>query len=466
MKLFRRCLAKNAPICSFGKYLLDHPNECSNLNDINKYHHKYSNNPPCNCPAYQWIASQNPTNNERKTLYNSLFENRIDKLKEEGNYRIFADVNRQCRSFPKALGRWTNTEQDYKKMMIWCHNDYLGMGQHPKVLEAAEKNLKLYGAGSGGTRNISGTSSLHINLEKELADWYQKEEGLLFSSCFVANTSSIPTLIKCFDQPVTIFSDEKNHASLIEGMKMSGAPKKIFKHNDVNHLEELLKDTCGYKLIVFESVYSMDGTMAPIKDICHLAEKYHALTFLDEVHAVGMYGDTGSGIAEKEGLLDQIDIISGTLGKAVGSYGGFIVSSKTIIDFIRSFAPGFIFTTSLPPTVTASGLASVKYLKNEGDELREKQKENVSNLKFNLLERNLPLMDNQSHIVPVLVGDAHKCRVIADDLLNDHHIYIQPINYPSVARGTERFRLTPTPQHSEEDIEQVSDALYTCFNST
>jgi len=412
----------------------------------------------------------------RRCPYSENFTKVLDKMKEEGTYRYFNHIDRKVGSFPKADNRLdirpahiSETDTNYHQgiqqdITVWCNNDYLGMGQNPQVLESMVESIKTFGAGSGGTRNISGTTSLHVTLEKELASIHQQEAALVFSSCYTANASSIPTLVKILGPETVIFSDAKNHASLIEGIRNSGAQKKVFKHNDARHLEELLQETNPSlpKLIIFESVYSMDGTIGPIEKICDLAEKYNALTFLDEVHAVGLYGQHGGGIAERDGVLHKVDIITGTLGKAFGIYGGYISSSAHIIDCIRSMTPGFIFTTSLPPVVVAGALASVRYLKDHNDE-REKQHANSNLLKTMLRENGLPVMDSQSHIVPLIVGDSKLCKRMSDELLQRFRIYIQPINYPTVPRGTERFRLTPTPLHSKMDLNYLVESLKTLF---
>jgi len=392
----------------------------------------------------------------------------LDKMKQEGNYRKFNHIDRKVGSFPKADNRLDLrpsyatdvVEEVQTDVEVWCNNDYLGMGQHPVVLNAMKDAIDKYGAGSGGTRNISGTTSLHVLLEHELATLHNKEAALVFSSCYVANQTAIPTLIRKMPPGTTIFSDEKNHASLIEGIQNSRAPKKIFRHNDVAHLRQLLSETPTSvpKLIIFESVYSMDGTISPIKEICDVADEFDAFTFIDEVHAVGLYGPHGGGVCEQRGLMDRVDIISGTLGKAYGMYGGFITSTAPIIDIIRSFAPGFIFTTSLPPTVVGGALASVKYLK-ESQKERDIQHYNSAYLKRRLKETGLPVMPTQSHIVPLLVGDSKVCKAMSEQLLTKHKIYVQPINYPTVPKGTERFRLTPTPVHTTEAMERLIGAM-------
>lgn len=390
------------------------------------------------------------SNKER--VYDSAFQNYLSSLKKDGRYRIFKSMTRHVGQFPLA-------SHISKNVTVWCSNDYLGMGQHPYVLGAMRQVLDTVGAGSGGTRNISGTSKYHIELEQEVAKLHNKEAGLVFANCYSANHATIIALAKLLPELV-ILSDQKNHASLIEGIRHSGAAKKIFKHNDVQHLEQLLKelDPSVPKLIIFESVYSMDGSIAPIKTICDLADQYNAMTFIDEVHAVGLYGKTGAGVAEREGLMDRIDIISGTLAKAYGVYGGYVAASSNIIDAVRSSASGFIFTSSLPPHVCAGAAASIRFLK-EHKELREQHQQKTKQLKELLRDAGLPLMDNPSHIVPILIGDAKLCRDMADQLLEKYNIYVQPINYPTVPVGTERFRFTPSPVHTEKMMFHLRDSL-------
>jgi 5-aminolevulinate synthase len=406
-------------------------------------------------------------------LHQNHFVNTLNKMKEEGNYRKFNHIDRKVGNYPKADNRLdispsyeSNLEAlPQKDITVWCNNDYLAMGQHPKVLQTMKQILDNFGAGSGGTRNISGTSSLHVLLERELASLHHKESALLFSSCYVANSTSIPTLIKLLPPGTTIFSDEKNHASLIEGIRNSGAQKKIFRHNDISHLKSLLTEVHPEipKLIIFESVYSMDGTIAPIEKICDIADEFNAITFVDEVHAVGLYGPHGGGVCEERELLDRVDIISATLGKAFGLYGGYITSTSAIIDSIRSFAPGFIFTTSLPPVIVGGALESVKHLKQSRME-REIQRINSKYLKNRLKEVGLPVMDSESHIVPLLIGDSKLCKKMSEVLLSKYKIYVQPINYPTVPKGTERFRLTPTPVHKKEDIDYLVNSLVELWN--
>lgn len=388
--------------------------------------------------------------------YNSIFSQSLKNISDEGRYRVFMDIERIKGDFPNAI--WHN-EGEEKNIIVWCSNDYLGMGQHPDVISAMEVALKKVGAGSGGTRNISGTNHYHVLLESELADLHSKEAGLLFTSGYISNEASISTLAKLLPGCI-IFSDELNHASMIKGVLGAGCEKKIFKHNDVKHLERLLSEADSEvpKIILFESVYSMDGDFSPIEEFCDLADKYQCLTYMDEVHAVGMYGPRGGGVAEKRGLMDRVDIIEGTLGKAFGLMGGYITGTKNIIDCVRSFASGFIFTTSLSPVITAGALASVRHLKNSNVE-REAHQERAATLKQKLHDANLPVMPSDSHIVPVLVGDAVLCKQASDILLNDFGIYVQPINYPTVPRATERLRFTPNPLHTNEMMDHLVEAL-------
>jgi 5-aminolevulinate synthase len=395
--------------------------------------------------------------------YNEHFKNCVEGVKREGRYRTFATLERIVGKFPKAIYHAPDGNQ--KEVTIWCSNDYLGMGQHPKVIAAARDALYNSGAGAGGTRNISGTTKYHVELEASVADLHQKEAGLVFSSGYVANEGALGVLGKLMPGCV-IFSDAMNHASMIHGIRSSGAEKQIFRHNDVEHLESLLQsvDIKRPKIIVFESVYSMDGDIGPIEQIADLAEKYNAMTYLDEVHAVGIYGPRGGGVAEERNVLDRIDIIEGTFGKAYGAMGGFITGKRDVIDSIRCFAGGFIFTTSLPPSVLASAYAAVEHLKVSQIE-REKQRRNVKLLKDLLTRADLPFMQGPTHIVPLVVGDPNCCREVTDMLMRDYGIYVQPINYPTVPRGTERLRLTATAAHSTQDIEQLAGALEELWNS-
>ena len=388
--------------------------------------------------------------------YNQIFSDALKTVKEEGRYRVFTDIVRQRGNFPKAV--WYS-DDGAKDITVWCSNDYLGMGQHPKVIEAMEETLNNTGAGAGGTRNISGTNHMHVLLEKELADLHGKEAGLLFTSGYISNAATISTMAKLLPNCV-IFSDELNHASMIEGVRHSGCEKHIFRHNDVEHLESLLAaaDPDAAKLIAFESVYSMDGDFAPIEEFCDLADKYNALTYLDEVHAVGMYGERGGGVSERDGLMDRVTVIEGTLGKAYGLMGGYITASFDIVDAIRTFASGFIFTTSLSPVITAGALASVRHLKESKVE-RAAHQERAASLKVKMQAENLPVMPSVSHIVPLLVGDPVICKQASDILLNEYGIYVQPINYPTVPRGTERLRFTPSPLHSEEMLDHLVASL-------
>ncbi|APO87415.1 MULTISPECIES: 5-aminolevulinate synthase [unclassified Marivivens] len=388
--------------------------------------------------------------------YQNFFASELNKLREEGNYRVFADLERERGNFPKAANF---VENAVRKVSIWCSNDYLGMGQHPKVLEAMHDALDKVGAGAGGTRNISGTTHHHVLLERELADLHGKEAALLFTSGYVSNWAALGTLASRIPNCLVI-SDSLNHASMIEGIRHSKAERKLWKHNDLAHLEELLAEQPldRPKLVAFESVYSMDGDIAPIKEICDLAEKYNAMTYLDEVHAVGMYGPRGGGVAEREGLMDRVTVIEGTLGKAFGVMGGYITASKELVDFVRSFASGFIFTTALPPAVAAGACAAIKHLKQSSTE-REAQQAKVAQVRERLDAAGIPHIENPSHIIPVMVGDPVKCKWISDVLMDRYGIYIQPINYPTVPKGTERLRITPSPVHSQDDIDRLIGAL-------
>ena len=389
--------------------------------------------------------------------YDRLFSHAIDRLHDEGRYRVFVDILRDRGSYPNA--RCFAGHNGPKPITVWCSNDYLGMGQHPAVIAAMEDALHDVGAGSGGTRNIGGTTHYHIELEAELADLHGKEAALLFTSGYVSNEATLSTLAKVLPGCV-VFSDALNHASMIAGIVNSGCEKRVFRHNDLAHLEELLATEAPGtpKLIAFESVYSMDGDVAPIAAICDLADRYGALTYLDEVHAVGMYGERGGGISERDRVADRVTIIEGTLGKAFGVMGGYITASRTVADVIRSYAPGFIFTTSLSPVLVAGVLASVRHLKASGAE-REAQQAAAAALKDALAERGLPVLATDTHIVPLMVGDPVKAKAISDILLAEYGVYVQPINFPTVPRGTERLRFTPGPNHSPGMIAELADAL-------
>ena len=388
--------------------------------------------------------------------YDRIFKSAIERLHDEGRYRVFIDILRSKGSFPNARCFGGNGP---KPITVWCSNDYLCMGQNPAVVEAMEKALHEVGAGSGGTRNISGNTHYHTELEAELASLHAKSGALLFTSGYVSNEAALSTLGKLLPGCV-IFSDELNHASMIAGIKNSGCEKRVFRHNDLDHLEELLaaEDPETPKLIAFESVYSMDGDIAPIAAICDLADKYNALTYLDEVHAVGMYGDHGGGISERDGVADRLTIIEGTLGKAFGVMGGYIAADRTIIDCIRSYAPGFIFTTSLSPVLVAGALASVRHLKASSEE-RRAQQESAAMLKAKFAAAGLPAMPSETHIVPLLVGCPIKAKKISDILLAEYGLYVQPINFPTVPRGTERLRFTPGPHHSAEMMDELTAAV-------
>ncbi len=394
--------------------------------------------------------------------YNEFYADRVEDLKKEGRYRTFATLERIVGRFPQAL--YHAPDGTSKEVTIWCSNDYLGMGQNPVVLKAAKNAIDNSGAGAGGTRNISGTTRYHVELEQSLADLHGKEAGLVFSSGYVANEGALSTLAKLLPECL-ILSDALNHASMIHGMRSSRAETKVFRHNDVEHLEELLKaaDIDRPKIIAFESVYSMEGDIAPIKEIIELAEKYNALTYLDEVHGVGLYGPRGGGVAEERGLMDRIDIIEGTFGKAYGLMGGYIAGRASTIDAVRSYASGFIFTTSLPPAILAGARASVEHLKVSDIE-RLRQRRNVARFKTLLDAAGLPFMHGESHIVPLVVGDAVCCKMVTDTLMRDYDIYVQPINYPTVPKGTERLRLTATAAHTMEQVDHMADVLTRLWN--
>jgi 5-aminolevulinate synthase len=388
--------------------------------------------------------------------YKKFFSDSIDSLKKSGEYRIFRNVERIAGSFPNAK---FNDLVKKDNIVVWCSNDYLGMGQHPFILEAIERSMKEFGTGSGGTRNISGTSHSHIALENEISEIHEKESSLVFTSGYVANDASLSTLGSKLNK-CAFFSDEKNHASIINGIRNSKAEKFIFKHNNIKHLETLLKkvDINRPKIIVFESVYSMDGDFTPIKSFVKLAKKYKALTYLDEVHGVGLYGLHGGGVAQEQKIMHEIDVINGTLAKAFGLIGGYVSSNKNIIDFIRSYSPGFIFTTSIPPSIASGALASIRYVKNN-QQLRDKLKEKCLLIKEKLLAANIPFLKTKSHIIPIIIGDSKLCKKAADELLEKHKVYLQPINYPTVPRGKERLRITPSPLHTDKMIDDLINAL-------
>ncbi|TBX28016.1 5-aminolevulinate synthase [Nioella sediminis] len=394
--------------------------------------------------------------------YDAALDAALNRLHEEGRYRTFIDIERRRGQFPHAV--WKKPDGSEQDITVWCGNDYLGMGQHPVVLEAMHKALEDTGAGSGGTRNISGTTVYHKELEAELSDLHQKEAALLFTSAYIANDATLSTLPKLFPGLI-IYSDALNHASMIEGVRRNGGAKRIFRHNDVAHLRELLEadDPAVPKVIAFESIYSMDGDFGPIEEICDLADEFGALTYLDEVHAVGMYGPRGAGVAERDNLMHRIDIINGTLGKAFGVHGGYIAASEKMCDAVRSYAPGFIFTTSLPPVVAAGAAASVRHLKTD-QALRDLHQERAKVLKLRLKGMGLPIIDHGSHIVPVMVGDPVHTKKISDMLLSDYGIYVQPINFPTVPRGTERLRFTPSPVHDPKMLDGLVRAMDALWN--
>lgn len=388
--------------------------------------------------------------------YDALFTKQLDQLREDGNYRVFAELERHSGGFPKAT-RFRKDGTD--EVTVWCSNDYLGMGQNPDVITAMTDAIAKCGAGAGGTRNISGTNHHHVLLERELADLHGKDAALIFTSGYVSNWAALGTLAAKLPGCI-VYSDELNHASMIEGIRHSRAEKRIFKHNCADDLRRKLAadDPSVPKLVAFESVYSMDGDIAPIRELCDVADEFGAMTYLDEVHAVGLYGPRGGGIAEREGLMDRLTVIEGTLGKAFGVMGGYITGSTELCDFVRSFSSGFIFTTAIPPALAAGAVASIRHLKNSGKE-RAHHQERVATLRAKLDSKGIPHMPNASHIVPVMVGNAGKCKWISDLLLDNYGIYVQPINYPTVPEGTERLRFTPTPLHSDDDMDRLVSAL-------
>ncbi len=394
--------------------------------------------------------------------YRGIFEDAVDALRTEKRYRVFADLERIAGKFPRAFYR--DTADNAREITIWCSNDYLGMGQHPATITAMQETAGKLGVGAGGTRNISGTNRPLVELERSLADLHRKDSALVFTSGFVSNEAAISTIARLMPDCV-IFSDQLNHASMIQGVRQSGMEKRIFRHNDIAHLRFLL-GAAGKrpKLIVFESVYSMDGDIAPIAQYCDLAEEFGALTYIDEVHAVGMYGERGGGIAERDGVMDRIDIIEGTLAKGFGVMGGYIAANKAIVDAVRSYAPEFIFTTALPPALCAAARASIEHLKVSTAE-REQHQKQATLTKEILSEAGLPVMQTSTHIVPLIVGDARLCKAASDLLLEKHNIYIQPINYPTVPKGTERLRITPTPFHTDEMIIALRHALVSVWAS-
>ncbi|MCB1516203.1 MAG: 5-aminolevulinate synthase [Hyphomicrobiaceae bacterium] len=395
--------------------------------------------------------------------YQGIFENAVDALRQEKRYRVFADLERIAGRFPKAVYR--DAQDNAREITIWCSNDYLGMGQNQKVIDAMRDTAEALGVGAGGTRNISGTNRPLVELERSLADLHRKQAALVFTSGFVSNEAGISTIARLLPNCI-IFSDQLNHASMIAGVRQSGMTKQIFRHNDMAHLRQLLEavDPARPKLIVFESVYSMDGDVAPIEEILDLADEFNALTYIDEVHAVGLYGPRGGGIADRENLMHRIDVIEGTLAKGFGTMGGYIAASSAIVDAVRSYAAEFIFTTALPPALCAAARASIEHLKSSNAE-REAHQRQAAKTKQVLAEAGLPVMPTQTHIVPIIVGDARLCKAASDMLMDKHNIYIQPINYPTVPKGTERLRITPTPLHNDEMIYELRDAILSVWKA-
>ncbi|MAP94674.1 MAG: 5-aminolevulinate synthase [Ponticaulis sp.] len=386
------------------------------------------------------------------------FEQAISTIQDEGRYRVFVDLKRHRGQFPRATARFEHGEKD---IIVWCSNDYLGMGQDDDVINAMHDAVESFGAGSGGTRNISGTTRFHVDLERELADMHDKSGALLFTSGYVANEATLSTLARILPNLI-IYSDALNHASMIEGIRRAGCDRRVFRHNDLGHLRALMENDPADqpKVIAFESVYSMDGDVAPLEELCDLADEFNALTYLDEVHAVGMYGAEGAGVAQRDGVMDRIDIIEGTLAKAYGVMGGYIASDERVIDAIRSMAPGFIFTTSTCPVMAAGALSSVRKLRSdEGRRLRSEHQAKAEMLKQKFRDAGLPLMESDTHIVPLFVGDPERCKALSDTLLFDFGIYVQPINYPTVPKGTERLRFTPSPVHTEAMMDDLVAAL-------
>lgn len=424
------------------------PQGCGILGSVNKSGGCGSK---CQSPSPESRTASTP----KPFSYETFYKAQLDAKKADGSYRIFRKIDRISPRLPKGY-----SHDSEKEVTVWCSNDYLGMSRHPKVIEAMTNTIRDRGAGSGGTRNISGNTSYHSTLEGELADLHRKEAALLFTSCYVCNDSVLQTLGKRMPGCI-IYTDEKNHASMIAGIRNSGAPKRIFKHNDTAHLEELLKndDRNVPKIIAFESIYSMSGSQGPIGEICRLARKYNAITFCDEVHAVGMYGSRGAGLAEENGTMHEIDLITGTLGKAYGTLGGYIAGSRSCIDMLRSYAPGFIFTTSLPPVIAAGAIASVRHLKTSQAE-RMQHRYVVDSLRNKLKSVGIPVPESPSHIVALKIGDAVRCKLVADMLLEQHNVYVQPINYPTVPVGEECLRITPGPLHTEEMLAHFVHSLY------